>query len=68
MLFLVDMEALEIVVGRYAKPTWMSDIGGGGKAGHWTPGTTHFEDTVMYALGLAARRRNQMAAATNLKA
>jgi hypothetical protein len=67
-MFFVDMEALEIVVGKYTKPTWMSDIGGGGKAGHWVPGTTHFDDTVMYALGLAARRRNNMAAATNLKA
>lgn len=67
VLAVLDMDALEIVVGRYAKPTWMSDIGGGGKAGHWTPGTTHFEDTVMYALGLAARRRNTMGAAVNLK-
>jgi hypothetical protein len=67
-MFFLDMEALEIVVGKYTKPTWMSDIGGGAKAGHWVPGTTHFDDTVMYALGLAARRRNLMAAATNLKA
>ena len=67
-MFFLDMEALEIVTGKYSKPTWMSDIGGGGKAGHWVPGTTHFDDTVMYALGLAARRRNLMAAATNLKA
>jgi hypothetical protein len=66
-MFFLDMEALEIVVGKYTKPTWMSDIGGGAKAGHWVPGTTHFDDTVMYALGLAARRRNLMAAATNLK-
>jgi hypothetical protein len=67
-MFFIDMESLEIVVGKYTKPTWMSDIGGGGKAGHWVPGTTRFDDTVMYALGLAARRRNHMAAATNLKA
>lgn len=67
ILAFLDMESLEIVTGKYSKPTWMSDIGGGGKAGHWTPGTTHFEDTVMYALGLAARRRNSMAAATGLK-
>jgi hypothetical protein len=67
-MFFLDMEALEIVVGKYTKPTWMSDVGGGGKAGHWVAGTTHFDDTVMYALGLAARRRNLMAAATNLKA
>jgi hypothetical protein len=68
LMAFLDMDELEIVVGKYTKPTWMSDIGGGGKAGHWTPGTTHFEDTVMYALGLAARRRNTMAAATALKA
>lgn len=68
LLAILDMESLEIVVGKYSKPVWMSDIGGGGKAGHWVPGTTRFDDTVMYALGLAARRRNTMAAATNLKA
>jgi hypothetical protein len=56
-------------MGKYTKPTWMSDIGGGGgNAGHWTPGTTHFEDTVMYALGLACRRRNTLAGAVGLKA
>ena len=67
-MFFLDMDALEIVVGRYQKPTWMSDIGGGAKAGHWVPGTTSFMDTVMYALGLATRKRNTSAAATNLKA
>lgn len=67
LMFFLDMDALEIVTGKYTKPTWMSDIGGGGKAGHWVPGTTHFDDTVMYALGLAARRRNLMAAATKLQ-
>lgn len=68
LMFFLDMESLEIVVGRYTKPTWMSDIGGGGKAGHWVPGTTSFQDSVMYALGLAARRRNNMSAAVALKA
>lgn len=67
LMAFLDMDSLEIVVGKYTKPTWMSDIGGGGSAGHWVPGTTSFADTVMYALGLAARRRNLMAAATNLK-
>lgn len=67
-MFFLDMESLEIVTGKYTKPTWLSDVGGAGKAGQWVPGTTHFDDTVMYALGLAVRRRNHMAAATNLKA
>lgn len=68
VLFICDLDALEIVMGKYTKPTWMSDIGGGGNAGHWTPGTTHFEDTVMYALGLAVRRRNTLSGAVGLKA
>lgn len=68
LMFFLEMDAFEIVVGRYTKPTWMSDLGGGDKAGHWTPGTTHFDDTVMYALGLAVRRRNTLAAATKLQA
>ena len=67
LMAFLDMDALEIVVGKFTKPTWMSDIGGGGRGGHWVPGTTHFDDTVMYALGLAARQRNTMSAATNLK-
>lgn len=68
VMFFLDMDQLEIVTGKYSKPTWLSDLGGHGAAGHWTPGTTHFEDSVMYALGLAVRRRNTMAAAVALKA
>lgn len=65
-LFYVDMDSLEIVVGKYAKPVWLSDLHGAGMLRD--PRQTVFEDTVMYALGLAARRRNGMAAATNLSA
>lgn len=65
-LFFVDMENLEIVVGKYTKPTWLSDIHGSGMLRD--PRSTLFEDTVMYALGLAARRRNSFAGATNLSA
>lgn len=68
-MFFLDMTNLELVTGKYTKPTWMSDISGSGeKSGVWTPGTTHFDDTVLYAVGLAARRRNNMAAATKLQA
>lgn len=63
-LFFVDMDALEIVVGKYTKPTWLSDIGGTGMVRAAT--STQFDDQVMYACGLAARRRNSFAAATNL--
>lgn len=64
MLFFLDMNVLEIVVGRYQKPMWMSDIHGSGMIRD--PRSTLFEDTIMYALGLAARRRNSMASATRL--
>lgn len=65
-LFYVDMDSLEIVVGKYAKPTWLSDLHGAGMLRD--PRQTVFEDTVMIAQGLAARRRNSMAGATNLSA
>jgi hypothetical protein len=64
MLFFLDLESLEQVVGKYTKPMWMSDIHGSGMLRD--PRSTLFEDTVMYAVGLAARRRNSMAAATAL--
>lgn len=68
-LFLASekLQEFEIVLGKFTKPTWMSDIMGANRAGVWNPGTTHFDDTVMYALGLAVRRRNTLAAATHLQ-
>jgi hypothetical protein len=63
-LFFLDLDALEIVLGKYTKPTWLSDIHGSGMLRD--PRSTLFEDTVMYATGLAARKRNSMAAATRL--
>ena len=65
-LFYVPMGDLEVVVGKYQKPTWLSDLHGSGMLRD--PRQTVFEDTVMYALGLAARRRNSGAGATNLSA
>jgi hypothetical protein len=63
-LFFLDMDVLEIVLGKFTKPMWMSDIHGAGMLRD--PRSTLFEDTIMYALGLAARRRNSMASATRL--
>jgi hypothetical protein len=65
-MFFVDMESLEIVVGKYTKPTWLSDLHGSGMLRD--PRQTVFEDTVMVAQGLACKRRNGMAGATNLSA
>jgi hypothetical protein len=63
-LFFLDMDALEIVVGKFTKPMWLSDVHGSGMLRD--PRSTLFEDTIMYACGLAARRRNSMASATRL--
>lgn len=63
-LFFLDMDALEIVLGKFTKPMWLSDIHGSGMLRD--PRSTLFEDTIMYACGLAARRRNSFAAATRL--
>jgi hypothetical protein len=63
-LFFLDMDALEIVLGKFTKPMWLSDVHGSGMLRD--PRSTLFEDTIMYACGLAARRRNSMAAATRL--
>lgn len=65
VLYFLDMDSLEIVMGKYTKPTWLSDVGGVGMVR--SPNSTLFEDTVAYPLGLAAKRRNSMTAATNLK-
>lgn len=65
VLYFLDMDSLEIVVGKYTKPTWLSDVGGVGMVR--SPNSTLFEDTVAYPIGLAAKRRNSMTAATNLK-
>ncbi|MGH9961504.1 MAG: hypothetical protein ACREBC_30985, partial [Pyrinomonadaceae bacterium] len=65
VLYFLDMDSLEIVMGKYTKPTWLSDVGGVGMVR--APNSTLFEDTVAYPLGLACKRRNSMAAATNLK-
>jgi hypothetical protein len=63
-LFYLDMDALEIVLGKFTKPMWLSDVHGSGMLRD--PRSTLFEDTIMYACGLAARRRNSMASATRL--
>lgn len=68
VLFFLTMEDLELVFGQYDKPTWASEIEGSNKGGVWRVGGTSFADAVVYPLGLAARRRNSHAAATNLNA
>lgn len=65
VLYFLDMDSLEIVLGKYTKPTWLSDVGGVGMVR--SPNKTLFEDTVAYPLGLATKRRNSFTAAVNLK-
>lgn len=60
------LDHLEMVLGAYDKPTWASDVAGNNKGQVWAAGTTHFDDAIVYATGLAARRRNAGAAAVGL--
>lgn len=68
-LYAINLDDMFILTGKYSKPTWMSDIEGGG-AGHlrWSQGATNLVDAVVYALQLGIRRRNSHAAAIGLTA
>lgn len=68
VLYFLTLEDLEMVFGAYDKPTWASDVEGSKRGSVWAAGTTHFDDAIVYATGLAARRRNSHASAVNLNA
>lgn len=68
VLYFLTIDDLELVFGKYDKPTWASDIEGSNKGSVWKVGFTSFADAIVYPLGLAARRRNSHAAATALTA
>jgi hypothetical protein len=56
------------IVGRYTKPTWTSEVEGGGEALRWGQGTTAFNEGLWFGLQVGVQRRNSLAAATNLVA
>jgi hypothetical protein len=66
VFYFLTLKDLEMVFGAYDKPTWASDVEGSKRGAIWAAGTTRFDDAIVYATGLAARRRNSHAAAVNL--
>ena len=67
--FMVNRPDLIKVTGSWDTPKWASDIAGhsdGAGGMPWRQGFTSFVDAVVYPIQLGARRRNTMAAATNL--
>lgn len=65
-LYLLDPESFLIVTGKYSKPTWKSSVQGVNTGLDSVIGASGFKDALVYALGLACRRRNANAAATAL--
>lgn len=56
------------VHGDHKAPKWASEIQGANKGSLWVPGTTRFEDAVLYYLQIGVQRRNTHAGATGLTA
>jgi hypothetical protein len=56
------------IVGNYDKPTWTSEIEGGGEGLRWGQGTTAFNEGLVMGLQVGTQRRNSLSAATNLVA
>ena len=55
------------VTSGIGKPTWASDIEGGGQSIAWQANTTRFIDGLVYPLQVGVQRRNTQAAALALK-
>jgi len=55
------------VTGGISKPTWASDIEGGGQSISWKQGSTQFVDGLVYPLQVGVQRRNTQAGALALK-
>jgi len=66
--YFVDYSNLLVCTGAYKEPAWASDVEGSNRGSMWSQGTTQFVDGLVYALGLAVRRRNTGAAAIGLTA
>jgi hypothetical protein len=56
------------IVGNYDKPTWTSEVEGGGEGLRWVQGQTGFVEGLFFGLQTGVQRRNGLAAATNLVA
>ena len=67
-IYFTNRDNFEKIVGNFKKPTWTSEIEGGGQGLRWAQGTTGFVEGVVFPLQVGMNRRNASAAATNLVA
>jgi len=65
--FQLTLKDLVRVTSGIGKPTWASDIEGGGQSIAWQANTTRFIDGLVYPLQVGVQRRNTQAAALALK-
>lgn len=66
-LYMLTLEDFIVITGgKFGKPTWASEIEGGGGKFAWKQGNTSFVDAVVYPIQLGVKRRNSHAAAIGL--
>lgn len=66
--YMYNPDDLLIVTGKYGTANWWSNLAGIDQGMIPSVGSTAFQDQIVYALGLGARRRNRGAAAIGLTA
>jgi len=65
--FQLTLKDLVRITSAITKPTWASDIEGGGQSISWKQGTTQFVDGLVYPMQVGVQRRNTQAGALALK-
>jgi hypothetical protein len=63
--FLTKTDLVKIF-GSIKKPTWTSELEGGGEGLRWTQGQTNFVEGLVFPMQVGMQRRNTSAGATNL--
>ena len=67
-LYFITADDVLRIVGAIKKPTWTSELEGGGEGLRWVQGTTGFAEGIVFPIQVGVQRRNTSASATNLVA
>jgi hypothetical protein len=67
-IYFINRDDFERITGNIKKPTWTSEIEGGGQGLRWSQGTTAFVEGIVFPLQVGMNRRNRSGAITNLVA
>lgn len=67
-IYFLNREDFERITGNIKKPTWTSEIEGGGQGLRWAQATTAFTEGIVFPLQVGPNRRNRSGAITNLVA